>query len=157
MGSPLPQYIMASIDGGQTWIQGPSVELRTLDPKEVAAFSDREAVVIDGSADFPVQLTQDGGKTWQVVGLPDMPGASSGAQQFGGLQIMPDGGLVAQSPNGSGWMRLDPKADQWCAASGGNLANGPALMQTSGDQLWWLPLEGQNPEHSAASNMNCGG
>jgi hypothetical protein len=157
MGSPLPQYIMASADGGQTWIQGPSVELRTLDPKEVVAFSDRQAVVTDGSADFPTQLTQDGGKTWQVVGLPAMPGATGGAQQFGGLQILPDGALVAQSPNGSGWMRLDPKADQWCPVSGGNLPSGPALTQASGDQLWWLPLEGENPEHTATGNMSCNG
>jgi photosystem II stability/assembly factor-like uncharacterized protein len=156
MGSPLPQYIMASTDGGKTWIQGPSVELRTIGPKELAAFSGQEALVIDGSADFPVQMTEDGGKTWQVVGLPAMPGASEGAQQFSGLQILPDGALVVLSPDGSSWMRLDSKSDQWCPVSGTDLPNYAALIQASGDQLWWLPAEAQAPEHTAISNMSCG-
>jgi photosystem II stability/assembly factor-like uncharacterized protein len=157
MGSPLPQYILASTDGGKTWIQGPSAELRTVDPKEVVSFSDLEALLIDGSADFPVQLTEDGGKTWQVVGVTAMPGASGSAQQFSGLQILPDGALVALSPDGSSWMRLDPRSDQWCAVSGTNVPKYATLLQVSGEQLWWLPANAQAPEHAAISNMNCGG
>lgn len=158
MGSPLPQAVQVSNDGGKTWEpSGPTVELRLLDPKELVAFSPDTAALVAGSQDFPLQVTQDGGKTWQVIGLPALPGTSGEPPQFSGLQILPDGSLIALVQENSSWMRLDPQTQNWCQLSSNTLPQGPALILAQGDQAWWVAESGERLQHAPLSAFSCGG
>jgi hypothetical protein len=137
MGSPAPQYVMISGNGGQTWtFPGPSVELRAQGPNSLAAFSNSGALLVSSSSDFPLQVTHDAGNNWEPVTLPDLPGAGSGVP-FPALQILPDGSLLAL-PEGGAWQRLASGAAQWCALSEPSLPTQPVAFIASGSQLWWL-------------------
>ena len=155
MGSPLPQFIYVSTDGGKTWNSpGVSVELRTEGPHELVAFSDQVAVVISGSGDYPVQVTQDGGKTWQTASLPALPQSSDSGALFPGLQILPDGSLLAQPFNTSGFM-LTPGTSAWCNLNSTNLSSTAVLLQASGKQLFWLTPDSGKLESIPASDLKC--
>jgi len=155
MGSPLPQFIYGSTDGGKTWKSpGISVELRTQGPHELVAFSDQVAVVVSGSGDYPVQVTQDGGKTWQTASLPALPQSSDSGALFPGLQILQDGSLLAQPFNTSGFM-LKPGSSAWCKIGGTNLSSTVVLLQASGQQLFWLPPDSSKLESITASDLKC--
>jgi len=140
MGSGLPQWVMASLDNGQAWAStGQSVELRMNGPHTLAAFSPSEAVVVSGDATYPLRYTQDGGKTWQALGLPSLPGAV----QFNGLQILPDGSLAAMDPGSGAWYGLAPAAQDWCKLSITISGNYPVILQAAGGKVWWLsPVDG---------------
>jgi len=153
MGSPLPQSIYASTDNGVTWITpGPSVELRMPGPNELVTFSQQEAALLSAGADFPVQITLDGGQTWQVVSLPAFEGTG-----VSGLQILPDGSLLAQNPDGSNWNLLQPGSNQWCPLNGAQLPQTATLLQLSGDNLWWLSPVDQQPHSLPLSEIKCSG
>jgi hypothetical protein len=156
MGSPLPQFVFVSNDGGNTWTDsGLSVELRMGGPNELAAFSDTQAALLASGSDYPVQTSQDGGKTWQVVGLPGLP-VVTGAP-LDGLQILPDGSLIAQPSDNSAWLRLPSGADRWCDLSPGLLPAAPTRLQTAGSQVWWLNPSSQEPGSSPSADLKCSG
>lgn len=141
MGSPAPQWIMISNDSGSTWsYPGPSVELRMPGPNQLVTFSGEpmKALLLSGSADFPVRLSQDAGQTWVAVTLPAVPGAENPGV-FPGLQALPDGSLVTQAGNNQ-WMLLKAGSSQWCLATGLAQAQQTSANQlaASGETLWWL-------------------
>jgi hypothetical protein len=155
MGSPLPQFIYSSPDGGKTWNSpGLSVELRTQGPHELVAFSDQLAVVLSGSGDYPVRITQDGGETWQATSLPSLPRPNDGGPLFPGLQSLPDGSLLAQPFNTNGFM-LNPGASAWCQLSSTNLTNAGVLLQLSGGQFFWLTLDSGKLESMSTNDLKC--
>lgn len=160
MGSPAPQAVMISGNGGQTWtFPGPSVELRATGPDELSAIDGKSALLVSGSSDFPLQVTRDGGNNWEVVSLPPVPGATGNPDS--GLQILPDGSLLAQSDSGA-WQRLAPGAAAWCAASSG-LPGQLVEFTAAGGKLWWLTQpdtgSGQAPAPKSVplSALQCGG
>jgi hypothetical protein len=139
MGSPAPQPVMISRDGGGTWsLPGLSVELRMQGPNQLATFpgAPLKALLLSGNADFPLRLSQDGGQTWMAVTLPAMPGADD-AGVFPGLQALPDGSLVALVGSNQ-WMLLKAGSSQWCSAAGLDQAKQTSQLAASGDSLWWL-------------------
>ena len=151
MGSPLPQSLYISTDNGVTWTApGPSVELRILGPHELVAFSQQDAALLSTGADFPIQITQDGGQTWQVVSLP-----TDGGTGFSSLQILPDGSLLSQNSDGNNWLLLPPGSSQWCPLTGIQLPQTPTLLQPSGDNLWWLSPTDQEPHSLPESVFKC--
>lgn len=155
MGSPLPQFIYVSPDGGKTWNStGLSVELRTQGPHELVAFSDQLAVVLSGSGDYPVQVTQDGGITWQATSLPTLPQPSDGEPLYPGLQSLADGSLLAQPFNTSGFL-LNPGSTTWCQLSSSNLSSTTVLLQASGQQVFWLTPDSGKFESLPASDLKC--
>jgi hypothetical protein len=147
MGSPAPQYVMISGNGGQAWtFPGISVELRAQGPFELAAFGKAGGLLIGGSSDFPLQVTRDGGANWSVISLPALPG---GGTVFPGLQLLPDGSLLA-IPDGGAWQKLAPGAANWCALAASPLPAQPLQLIAAGDQVWWLTQpdtgSGQEPQ-----------
>jgi len=159
MGSPLPQAVFASQDGGQTWTtNGPSVELREVGPQELVAFSDKQAVLLAGSSQYPVQYTQDGGSSWQVISLPALPGSDTSAgATYPGLQILPDGSLIALSSDGISWYLLAPGTQGWCPLSQTVLSGTTGYLQASGNQVFWLSPDTQKLESAQLSSFVCGG
>jgi len=158
MGAPLPQSILTSLDGGNTWTApGLSVELRMPAPNQLVAFSNTQAVLLSGSGDYPIRLTQDGGQTWQVIALPPLSGDSEVSPYFPGLQILPDGSLLSQMMDGAGWMMLPPTAQSWCALNLQGLPSLPVLLQSTADQLWWISPETGEIKHLLIQDLACAG
>lgn len=160
MGSPLPSFVMASSDAGQTWNStGFSVELRMPGPKELVGFNATTAALIDSGSSYPFQLTQDGGQTWRPISLPLLPDQSGSPYPFSGLQMMPDGSLLARSQDGT-WRMLTPGAAQWCAVDMANLPKDNAIndvprMQVLGDRVWWIPIGADHPISAPLAAFRC--
>lgn len=158
MGSPLPQDVLISQDGGDTWsAPGPSAELRAVGPNQISAFNDQTALVITSMTEFPLQLTRDGGQSWQVIAIPALPGGGAGGASYDGLQVLPDGSLIALSPDQSGWLRLAPGASQWCSLQASPLPNQAVRLAAQGDQLWWYTGQSGPPQHAPLSDFGCTG
>jgi hypothetical protein len=157
MGAPLPQSVLTSQDGGNTWTApGLTVELRMPAPNQLVAFSETQAVLLSGSGDYPVRLTQDGGQTWQVIALPPLPGGPEGSPYYSGLQILPDGSLLSQNMDGTGWSLLPPSAQECCPLNLTGMPSIPVLFQASADQLWWISPETGQIEHLPLMEITCG-
>lgn len=140
MGSPLPQVLFHSVDGGDSWLPaaGP-VELRFPGPSLLAIWPDRQAELLSGYESPYLQQTSDGGASWQPVDLPPLPGASS--PDYPGLQPLPDGAYLAQSGDG-GWYRWQAGQD-WCPLPPDTLpARLPLLRFTANQALWLDPQSG---------------
>jgi photosystem II stability/assembly factor-like uncharacterized protein len=166
MGSPLPQGILISYDGGETWeaIQ-PPVELRTQPPNQLAAFSETEAQIISGSIFLsaaetpaePLRETQDGGQTWKAVELPQLPEADTFPNYFPSLQILPDGRYLAQPDGGNVWYLLSAESDAWCRVSTGDLPIYPTGLQSAGGNLWWVDADSGLARSIPQSEIKCNG
>ncbi len=158
MGSGLPQDVKASFDQGRDWVDtGQSAELRMDGPHQLAALSQSEALLISGSASYPLLYTPDSGKTWQALGLPQLPGASSGwgYNGFYGLQILPGGSLLALNQDTGVWWALPPAAAGWCATRAVAPGKFPTPLNFAGGRVWWLdPTTGQ-PASAPASQFAC--
>src|SRR5919202_4674422 len=114
---PTAQGIAYSTDGGRTWRTPawPSwVDLTYPGPRELVALSPTAVALLVGGSGYPFRLSRDGGRTWEVIALPALPG-SGGAEQFPGLQMLPDGALLA---SGMHWWLLPPGSTRWCALTG---------------------------------------
>jgi hypothetical protein len=134
-------------------------------PNQLAAFSGNgnpAAVAISGGSDFPLQSSVDGGQSWQAVSLPPLPESAGGGMPFPGLQILPDGSLLAL-PEGGSWQLLPAGAADWCPLNASALPQSPAPFQAIGDRLWWLPQVEAAPGTVAApvslplSSLKCAG
>jgi photosystem II stability/assembly factor-like uncharacterized protein len=155
MGSPLPQDVLVSQDGGSAWsAPGPSAELRALGPNQISAFDDQTALVITSMTEFPLQLTRDRGQSWQVITLPALPGSGAGSASYEGLQVLPDGSLITFKPDQSDWLRLAPGTSQWCSLQS-PLPNHVVRLAAQGDRLWWYTGQSGNPEHAPLSDFGC--
>jgi hypothetical protein len=152
-----PQWLYYSSDGGKTWTShGLSVVIWMVTPGELVASSDKDSILISSAGDFPLRLTQDGGQTWQVVPLPNLPGNDNSGPLFSGLQALPDGSLLAQSSDQT-WFRLSPGTQNWCSLGKANLPSSGERMRASGTDLWWLSADGGKLEGTPLSSLNCGG
>ncbi len=161
MGSPLPQFVLASSDGGKTWSSPVSpVELRSAGPKELVAFAEDLVVLLDGGGNYPVLLsTQDAGKTWHAADLPTLPGWQNyGGAPFPGLQILPDGSLLALSDEANSSWRMYPAGSNsgWCGVKGATLPGSPTLLQVVGEQVWWFSPDTQKLTSTPLSSIRCG-
>lgn len=157
MGAELPQMVMASQDNGQTWQStGQSVELRATGPHELAALSQNQALLISGSADYPLRYTQDGGKTWQALAIPPLPEVNpANSAGYFGLQMLGDGSLLAMNPDTGVWWALPPAAQNWCATSITSSDKATALFQPAGDRIWWFTATSTQPQSAPASKFTC--
>lgn len=134
------QAIEQSADGGQSfappaWPQAANACVLN----ELAALSPTMELLLTGEdpGGFPARLSTNGGSSWQAAALPPLPGDEpSQATRFPGLQILPDGSLLAQGQQG--YFLLPVGAVGWCAAS---IIPAGALRQSllpAGDRLYWL-------------------
>ncbi len=107
--------------------------------------------MVSGDAAYPLRYTRDGGKTWQALGLPSLPGSI----QFNGLQLLPDGSLVAMNLDTGAWYGLAPAAQDWCALSISIPGKYPVFLQAAGDKAWWLSPVDQSLQSAPLSSFEC--
>jgi photosystem II stability/assembly factor-like uncharacterized protein len=154
MGSPLPQYVFSSVDGGVNWMVGPSVELRFPAPSELVIFPGKDAFVISGDGDYPLLLTDDGGDTWQPISLPPLPDNDNTGPLYSALQSGPDGSLLAMNTLGE-WMILPQDEIAWCPIEPGKLPSQIMLFAYTSENLWWLAADGSGPQSLPIDILAC--
>jgi hypothetical protein len=146
MGAPRPQWQVYSRDGGRTWLapsSPASVDLRSPPPHELVALSPTRVALVGGEEPStnvlgpPLWLSDDGGQTWQQVGLPNLPGQAGPPFSWPGLILLPDGALLAQSPDTADWLRLEPAGRAWCPVAAAPQPE-PGTAQVIGERLWML-------------------
>ena len=164
MGSPLPQTIFSSSDGGNTWSTvEPPVELRTPAPNQLVALSDHEIVLISGSIGLsavgpeaqPLRYSQDGGLNWQKIELPPLASKDTDTIYFPGLQILPDESYLTQNLESSTWMWISPNYPIWCPVNTDRLPLIPQLLQSVGGRLWWVNMDSNQAEYISLSEVTC--
>jgi len=154
MGSPLPQYVFSSVDGGVNWMVGPSAELRFPAASELVIFTDQDAFLISGDSDFPLLSTDDGGNTWQPVSLPPLADNDNTGPLFSALQIGPAGSLLAMNTLGE-WMILPQDEIAWCPIEPGKLPSDIMLFAFTSNNLWWLAPDGSGPQSLPIDILAC--
>lgn len=164
MGSPLPQSILHSMDGGDTWLViDPPVELRAPAPNQLVAISDMEVSIISGGIGLTnstdetqvMRASLDAGGTWQPVTLPPILNQDSDINYFPGLQYLSNHSYLSQAPEDSTWYWLSPSLPLWCPVNSDRLPSYPVLLQNVGDQVWWVDQETQQADHLSLSEINC--
>ena len=164
MGSPLPQNILISSDDGSTWsVIDPPVELRAPAPNQLVAFSDREFAILSGAialssspSDTPViRYSVDAGASWQPVNLPPLSTQEPDLNYYPGLQYLPNNSYLTQAPESDTWYWWSPSFPTWCPVSSEGLPSYPVLLQTVGDQIWWVDPNTGQAENLLISEITC--
>ncbi len=160
-----------STDGGQHWAFPPRDVgyMNTCWSASIVAVSANEALVVgadeavNASGLYPLVMSTDNARGWELVSLPSIPGQVPGAQQS--LFVLPDGAIVDVSSQP--WDLLGPGATAWCPVAAvpvepaGTFAY-PASYAVIGPALWWLAsrLASGSPTlayHVADSSLTCRG
>jgi hypothetical protein len=158
-----------STDAGKHWAFPPRDlgYVNTCWSASIVAVSPSEALVVgvDGAVNasgvYPLVMTTDNARGWELVSLPPLPGQVPGAQQS--LFVLPDGAIVDISSQP--WDLLGPGATAWCPVAAvpvepaGTFAY-PASYTVIGPALWWLTsgLASGSPAlayHVADSSLTC--
>jgi photosystem II stability/assembly factor-like uncharacterized protein len=163
MGVGYPQAIEISTDDGQTWTTPvwPTQVTLNSGPSQLASLSGSAVALLSPGDDYPFRVSTDGGETWKVIGLPTLSGSDGNTPLYPGLQMLPNGALLAQSQSGTSWQMLVPGASSWCTVAGAVLPSTPDLLTAIGDQLWWL-ASGATPgaagevKRVAVGDVRCG-
>ena len=132
MGTADVQPLLRSTDGGRTWqtIGWPSgnLEAQGMLPtgqSELVGLLGNRVAYLDPASQYPLRITNDGGRTWQGVALPVPPGRAAGqvraygTSPYAALMWLPNGDLLAAvSPDGGlshpgHWYVLAPGASAW--------------------------------------------
>ncbi|GEM_PF-579087 len=130
-----PQAIRFSLDGGRHWAAPAWPDrVNACGLHELAGLAIRGALLLGGDLS-PLLLSNDGGRTWQNVALPPLQAPPGAAAGFPGLQLLPNGSLLA---SGAFWQLLLPGASSWCRVPTGVLPPVNGDPQVIGDRLWWL-------------------
>lgn len=164
MGSPLPQWILSSTDGGSSWAAiEPPVELRAPAPNQLIAFSDSEIAIVAGSISLAepspvtsaVRISPDTGTHFQQVELPAILSREDNSTYFPGLQMLPDESFLSQDPESNTWFWFNPQLPIWCPVNTDVLPLTPQLLQSSGERLWWINEEEDKVASIALSKIGC--
>jgi hypothetical protein len=163
MGAPRPQWIEYSTDQGHTWQvsdSAPSVELGMGGLNQLAALSSTKVALISALDDHQFEVSNDGGETWQPVALPSMIGSKPDFTGYEGLQILPDGSLLAYQPDAKTWQLLAPQSSSWCEISGATMPGTTSGLTVSGDRVWWMTSPSQpgaipTPKSISSQDLRC--
>lgn len=146
MGALLIQPVWRKTPQG--WTKG--AEVSVTGQSQLAALSSHDALLIDPTSNYPVQLTTDGGLSWRYVALPPIPGAIS-PDPFFALLLLPDGTFLAEvtlTTDQTGWYRLPFGTSQWQALPKTVLPAQAQFLTLSGQDLWWIPAA-SNPSKTS--------
>ncbi len=151
------QTLYFSLDGGRTWASPDWPRgVNACNPNQLAALSPSMVALASGGIEeggtFPLRLSIDGGRTWQVIGLPPLPPPATPGV-FLGLQLLPDGRLLATDGH-SAWYLLAPGTSQWCRVIPGTLPASTRIVQVAGDQLWWLEAAADQGARPVPHNLS---
>ena len=163
MGAPRLQWIEFSTDQGQTWQVSEStssVELGMGGLNQLAALSPTSVALISALNAQQFEISSDGGKTWQPITLPSMLGSMPDFTSYEGLQILPNGSLLAYQPDAKTWQLLEPQSPEWCEISSVTMPGTPNGLTVSGDRVWWMTNQDQSgtvpmPKSISSQDLRC--
>jgi photosystem II stability/assembly factor-like uncharacterized protein len=126
-----------STDGGRQWqwTQVPGCD--SCDWRDIAAFSEQEALVLNAGAPAHIFRTTDGGRSWRRVYFNNTPGIF-----FDGMDFRPDGSGIAIGDPLNGRFTLIHTTDggrHWDTLPGPPAETGEALFAASGSGIVALP------------------
>jgi photosystem II stability/assembly factor-like uncharacterized protein len=155
MGSPLPQWIYVSTDNGETWQGSASpVELRLQGPNELVAYSRGTVLLISGTGDYPLRFSQDGGLSWQTLGLPPLP-VSDFPGKFPGLQLLSAGNFIAMTSSSGSWATLPSQGRSWCPFPHTPMPGIAVTLRFSGDRILWFDASTQTLGSAPLDELFC--
>jgi hypothetical protein len=155
MGSPLPQWVYASSNEGQTWHSSATpVELRMPGPNQLVTFKDKFVLLISGSGDYPIRQSTDAGATWQTISLPPLADEAF-TGQYPALQVLPDSSLIGMLPSSSQWAILPPHGSAWCTLTGVNMPTIPVTLRFSEGKAWWFDASTAKPGSLQLDKLHC--
>ncbi len=165
------QPLLHSAGSGLWAAPGWPASVQACMPATLASLGARTELLVDAGSPYLVLDSTDGGTTWQVLGVPPVPGVARGTAfspgGAGGLLLLPDGALLAWQDGGNptavAWHLLRAGSHAWCDAggafpTGGYVTDGwPVVL---GSQLWWETSQGTAPatttvQHLAVSAIRC--
>jgi photosystem II stability/assembly factor-like uncharacterized protein len=161
MGSPLPQSILYSPDDGGTWsVIEPPAELRAPSPNQLVMLSDAQVLIISGSINLSaeaavIRSSMDAGASWQPVPIPPLSTEEINENYFPGLQYLANQSYITQAPEDSTWYWLQPDLPIWCPVNTQLLPSFPVVLQSVGDQVWWIDPDTQQAEYLSLSDLTC--
>ncbi|MCY0879745.1 MAG: hypothetical protein OWU84_12515 [Firmicutes bacterium] len=104
----------------------------------LAALTARKALLIEPDGAYPLQVTQNSGKTWTDVALPVIPGAL-GEQVLG---MLSNGTLLAQvsmkDSSAPFWYILRPGARGWANVPASVIPPQTFGVTIDGSDVWWI-------------------
>lgn len=126
-----------STNGGQQWqwMQVPGCD--SCDWRDIAAFSEQEAVVVNAGAPAHIFRTVNGGQSWQRVYFNDTPGIF-----FDGMDFWQNGrGIAIGDPLNGRFTLIHTRngGRSWDTLPGPPATNGEALFAASGTGIVALP------------------
>jgi hypothetical protein len=159
------QPILYSVDGGRNW-SSPTWPLGTnfCNPIQLAALSTSTVALVEGGLDqfgnYPLRISRDGGRTWAVIALPNLPGLATTDLLYPPLLMLPDGSLLAalerSTQPSSSWYLLRPAADSWCRVAGNILPTNLTQVfsvRAIASRLWWLSYDRQPSSIPSAASI----
>lgn len=158
MGAADLEPLVTSSDGGKRWhaLRWPAgdVMAQGLAPggAELAWLGGNRLAFVDAASQYPLRVSSDGGRSWQAVALPPLPGGkASGAVTAGAspaqvLMLLPGGTLLAGTGSGVGvaarWWVLSPGARRWVADRGITAPTLLGRLLVANGRLDWLEAAG---------------
>ncbi len=141
MGSGQTEQLLQKNAKGQ-WIS--STSFTNLEgTTTLTALSSHEALLLQPNNPYPVQLTENGGETWQYIALPPIAGSQNGSS-YQALRMLDNGDILAQVSlaNGPGWFVLAPGASQWQSVPTTVIPPETYNVTIAGESVWWVANQG---------------
>ncbi len=142
MGGVLAQQVLRR-DGAGRWVPSASM---TFNPytgtTTLVAISAQKALLIEPGGSYPVQITENGGKTWSDVALPPLPHGWAGLG-YPTLGMLANGDLLQEAINKPGWFLLQPGHSTWTQVPASLIpSNLGGSVTISGASVWWVANPG---------------
>ncbi|ASZ13522.1 oxidoreductase [Chitinophaga pendula] len=125
-----------STDGGKNWSWQRVAGCDSCDWRDISAFSDQKAIVVNAGAPAHIYATADGGISWQRVYFNDAPGIFLDGMDFANER---DGVIIGDPMGGRFFMlRTNDGGQHWRPVDGPVAEQGEALFAASGSgiRLW---------------------
>lgn len=152
MGTPELQAVWRQNRQHQ-WVTSASeaINIATL---QLSTLPHGRALLVDSAAANPVQLSSDGGRTWENVAVPNPPGSASfAASPYANLLLLPNGALLANATGSTGanaWYILPTGQSRWQGVPPAILPPNADGLTVADGELWWYnapSLAGQTVTH----------
>ena len=95
------------------------------------------------------------GASWQPIDLPHLSDQEISIETFPGLQYLANLTYLSQAPEDSTWYWLQPDLPIWCPVNTDQLPLFPVLLQSVGDQVWWVDPATGRAEHLSLTEITC--
>ena len=120
------------------WLQSARGDI-TRSTLQIVDLQDGAALLIDSVSADPVQITTDGGRTWQSAALPSLPSLLA-EPPYQSLLMLPDGALLASRESSGAaptWYLLPAGSGSWQSVPASVLPRTASPVTAVGGRLWW--------------------